>query len=200
MNVEKSELKMLITKEVGKRLSAQEEAAKQELYRNDGAIGALKQGIEKLENHKGYYKKKLMGEEMSPEEHTMVVTAIDQCKGILTNLSDAAFINKQIKQGEVLAFGKSENILSSMHEEERAKLETLYKAIEDGTITPDSDGSVRPSLQAARGKSVVADLNERRAKAAKEKAEKKEGAAKKATKAATKKTEASKKRGRPKKS
>lgn len=196
MNVEKSELKMILTKEIGQRIRDQEEAAIKDLSRNEGAMGSLKQACEKLEVHKDYYKRELMEEKMTPEEHKIAVTAIDQCKGILTNLHDAAFINKQIKQGELLAFGRASDLLSQMHETERSKLEDLYRAIEDGTIIPEEDGSIRSSLQTARSRSVVDDLNERRAQAQanKEKKDAKSPVNISGTKKAT-----AKKRGRPRK-
>jgi len=164
MNVEKSEIKMLVAKELGKKLSEMKEAAGKDLHRNEGAAGALKQGFEKLEVHKGFYKKELMEDQISPEEHAQIMTVIARCQGILTNLSDAAVISKFIKQGEVLAYSKSNSIISSIHESERSKLEELYRAIENGEVVLE-DGTVRPE-SVSQGNSVLDDLNQRRIDAA----------------------------------
>lgn len=162
MNIKVSEMRVSILKDFGRKFEDFRKGAETEVFRFDGAISALKEATQKLEGYKASYKEKLSSGNMEMETHRQIMLAVDQCKGILINLTDSAIAQKLIKNGELQAYSRSFKFLEDAHSEEVTKLEGVLKAIEVGEIRQDSidsSGGIRPNLSAAE------DIASRRAAA-----------------------------------
>lgn len=172
MNVQKSELKMALVKDIGKTLEDRETAHMAEVHRLEGATSALKQGAENLDSVKAFYQKEVEEEKFEEKDLEVVMKAIDRCRGILISLSDVAKAQKLVKQGEAQEAKKMSDLIEKLYHDERAKLAAVLKGIDDGTITSENvgravDGS--PTIRVVDGgrptNDTSADLAARRASA-----------------------------------
>jgi len=143
MSTLKSEIKMLTAQELGLSIDKQKEAAQAEIYRLEGAKGALLQGSNHLDSVMSWWKKELESEDsktkyQSEENAQMVVQAaikaVEQCKGSLISFSDKAEIEKFIKIGEVKAFDRILDLVEKMYESEKVKAAAIEKALDTGAL------------------------------------------------------------------
>lgn len=161
MNLSKSEMKMAVAQDIGKQFAEREDALSAEVRKLEGAQAGLKQASDKLESVKAFYQKEVNDGGFEEANLEMVMKAIDRCKGVLFNLAELAQAQKLVKQGEAQEAKKSMDLIEKIFTDEKLRVESVLKAIEDGEV-PDA-GEVRPVNSAA------ADLAARRAAARAEK-------------------------------
>lgn len=166
MNVNKSEVKMAVAQDIGRQFEAREDGLKSEVHRLEGAAGALKQGAEKLDGIKDFYRKEAEEERFEEVNLEIVMRVIDRCRGVLINLSDTATAQKLVKVGEAQEAKRALDTIEKVYQDERARLSAVLAAIEGGELTQSEAAEGRPQNDAA------ADLAARRAAARAEKASK----------------------------
>jgi len=171
MNLQKSEMRMVMAQEMGKTFEARETALNAEVHRFEGAIGALKQCYEKMDSVKAFYQREVDDTKFDEKDLELVFRVIDRCKGVAESLADTAGAQKLMRQGEALEAKRSLDLVEKMFQDEHAKMTNVLANIEDGTLT-DKDVSTNPdgslSLRTVGGKpmsSAAADLDARRAEA-----------------------------------
>lgn len=171
MNVSKSELKMQMAQDLGKKFEERETALMAEAHRLEGAQGALKQAAEKFESVKAFYQKEVDEGKFEEKDLEIVMRAIDRCRGVVLSLADVAQAQKLMKQGEAQESKRSLDLIEKMYQDERDRLAFVLKGIEDGTITKEEvgraiDGST--TLRVVDGRptnDAATDLASRRAAA-----------------------------------
>lgn len=184
MNVEKSELKMAMMQDLGKKFEARETMLTSEVYRFEGAITALKQAVEKIGALKGFYEKEVEEDKFEEKDLEVVARAVARCAGVVTSLIDLAQAQKLVKQGEAREAKSTLDVIEKAFNEEKARIANALKALEEGTIAEEevvrsADGA--PTLRVVDGRPVsdaAADLAARRAAARAEKEAKAESTAK----------------------
>lgn len=171
MNLQKSEMRMVMAQEMGKTFEARETVLNAEVHRFEGAIGALKQCYDKMDSVKAFYQRETDDAKFEEKDLEMVFRVIDRCKGVAESLADTAGAQKLMRQGEALEAKRSLDLVEKMFKDEHAKMTNVLASIEDGTLT-DKDVSTNPdgslSLRTVGGKpmgSAAADLDARRAEA-----------------------------------
>jgi len=180
MNVQKSEMKMMLAQDIGKQFEEREKGLWSEAHRLEGANGALKQGAEKLESLKVFYNKEVDEDRLEEKDLAGILRAIDRCQGVLINLAELAHAQKLVKQGEAQGAKTALDMIEKIYEDERTKIGNVLQAVEEGKITPEEvgravDGST--TLRVVDGRPAMndaaADIQARReeARLAREKSE-----------------------------
>jgi len=147
MGIEKAEVKRAAFQEVGKRFESRKDNAEIEVRRCEGAIGGLKEAAEKLDQHKGYWKKDFKDDKISDKELQLAIKVIDQCGGIVRNLQEAASARKLMHQGEVHGLQGAMDICEKLFETEGRKAMAILDAVEKGIVHSQADGDGTPHLE-----------------------------------------------------
>lgn len=150
MNPEKAQLKMLVVQGLGSDLDSIETGLKEEMKRMEGALVAYRTAIQKLEDHKAFYR----DEEYEIETLGTIKKTIDRCKGIVMNLADQTQVNLFRVQGKIAGLEAALDVLEKTYNEEKAKLESLD---EEGKTPADRKREERRAKRRARKKKVEAD-------------------------------------------
>lgn len=165
MNLDKSEFKMQLARNWGKKFEDFEENAKIIIYRLEGSAASLKKAAQALDESRSFYQKQVDDEIITMAECKLAMRVIDRCIGSLDNLAETDKINRLVKQGELLGYKKTLDFMEKEHTEEKKRVEGVLRAIESGE--PDL------RLVGKDTKSASDDIAKRRAEAKVEKEEQK---------------------------
>jgi len=177
MTLEKAELKQAFARSMGDQFDARVKLLEAEVYRLEGASGALFQAVDKLENLKTYWRKDAEEDKITHDVLTAAIKTIDQCEGALRNLAETAKVHKYIKQGEVGSMRYSVETCRKVITEEAAKAQALLASLEaaeaapEGAEVPEEGGSAATVMRLRRPSGAHPGQNlaqHRRAKEAKE--------------------------------
>lgn len=140
MNIQKSELKIALTKEFGKQFNEQKQAAVKEQHAMMGEIRAIKNAAKKIADLMVHVDKDLkegkineiIGEPMLVAKYAK--KQYQHAIGVLDNLATQAEVSAHRCAGLEIGFRQSCEFIEKMHAEEMKKLESLRKAIDEGKV------------------------------------------------------------------
>ena len=137
MSVEKFKLKCLVYQDIGKKFEILEEETKKDIYRLEGSTGALKTATEALFKHKNFYQTELNNQTITSSDYELFNKCLEHCIGILNNLNETTKIQKNIKQGEIIAYSKTLDICENLFKTEETKANILENSIKNGLTIDD---------------------------------------------------------------
>jgi len=149
MNLDKSEIKIALAQDWGKRIEQMQDEAKAESLRLEGAKGALKQAVKSFDSVRQFYQEQIDAETLSADTAKEIMQAINRCSGVCVSLQDYSEAGKNAKLAQSAAFDLVIGMFEKDFNAERVKLQSIATSIESGEIQPDSGGNVRPINPAA---------------------------------------------------
>lgn len=140
MNIQKSEVKIALTKEFGKQLDEKKKAAVKEQHAMAGELRALKVAAKKVSDLMTHVDKDLkegkinefLGEPMLVAKYAK--RQYQHAVGVIDNLATQAEISAHRCAGLEIGFRQSCEFIEKMHNDELRKLESLQKAIDEGKV------------------------------------------------------------------
>jgi hypothetical protein len=140
MNIQKSEVKIALTKEFGNQFEERKQAAVKEQHAMAGEIRALKNVARKVADLMSHVDKDLKEgkiNEITGEPMLVAKYAKKQYQhaiGVIDNLATQAEISAHRCAGLEIGFRQSYEFIEKMHAEEMQKLESLRRAINEGKV------------------------------------------------------------------
>ena len=140
MNIQKSEVKIALTKEFGKKLDEKKQAAVKEQHAMAGEIRALRTVATKVADLMTHVDRDLkegkineiLGEPMLVAKYAK--KQYQHAIGVIDNLATQAEISAHRCAGLEIGFRQSCEFIEKMHAEELNKLESLRMAIDEGKV------------------------------------------------------------------
>lgn len=144
MSIEKSELKILISNNIGSLLEDQRDTAQASIHSLDGARIALSSSLQNIDQLKQHINKDLeegtIGELTSNDEVSDYVKRyIDRCIGAIRNQLQGIEVAKLKTVGSLEAYQKSMKIIEKEIEDEKAKMKAV-ELFESGDSDSKPDG------------------------------------------------------------
>lgn len=130
MSLLKSEAKLTAVNELGNRLDDVLESATKDLYREEGAVSALRNAAVSLENLVKVVHKDLDEKETDLEVSKMIKSYLERARNNIVNLANVAENNKQAQAGKISAFQQAVSIAKKYRDEEINRQQILRRALE----------------------------------------------------------------------
>lgn len=130
MSLLKSEAKISAVNELGSRLDDALESATKDLYREEGAVAALRNAAVSIENLVKVVHKDLDEKETDLEVSKMIKSYLERARNGIVTLANVAENNKQSQAGKLVAFQQAVSIAKKYRDEEVNRQNILRKAIE----------------------------------------------------------------------
>lgn len=130
MSLLKSEAKVSAVNELGSRLDDALENATKDLYKEEGAVGALRNAAVSIENLIKVVHKDLDEKETDLEVSKMIKSYLERARNGIVSLANVAENNKQAQAGKLLAFQQAVAIAKKYRDEEINRQHLLKRAIE----------------------------------------------------------------------
>lgn len=130
MSLLKSEAKVSAVNELGSRLDDALENATKDLYKEEGAVGALRNAAVSIENLIKVAHKDLDEKETDLEVSKMIKSYLERARNGIVSLANVAENNKQAQAGKLLAFQQAVAIAKKYRDEEINRQHLLKRAIE----------------------------------------------------------------------
>jgi hypothetical protein len=133
----KHEVKVLTYHEMGVKLDDQLEAAKLEYSSLDGSKKAFAFGKSKVEELTAHIDKDTRDGTLDVEQSTLAKRWVLRAVAVLQNLGVQSEVQSYQAQGKIIALEKSVGIVKTLHDNEKALLDSvvaLEKAVADGTV------------------------------------------------------------------
>jgi hypothetical protein len=140
MNIQKSEVKIALTKEFGKRLDEKKQAAVKEQHAMAGEVRALKNAAKKIADLMTHVDKDLKDGKLNEILGEPLLVAkyakrqYQHAIGVIDNLATQAEVAAHRCAGLEIGFRQSCEFIEKMHAEEMQKLESLRQAIDEGKV------------------------------------------------------------------
>ena len=168
MNLDKSEFKIDLARNWGRRFEEMETGTKTLVLRLEGNIDGLQKAAVALNESRNYYQQQVDDGQLTFEECKLAMKVIDRCIGSLDNLAEGAKVTRFMRQGELSGFKKVLDFLEKTHKEEVGRVKAVAAMVESGEVDPRGglrvvDGEARKVVSAAD------DIAQRRAEAKAEK-------------------------------
>jgi len=130
MSLLKSEAKLTAVNELGNRLDDALESATKDLYREEGAVSALRNAAVSLENLVKVVHRDLDEKETDLEVSKMIKSYLERARNNIVNLANVAENNKQAQAGKISAFQQAVSIAKKYRDEEINRQQLLRRALE----------------------------------------------------------------------
>jgi hypothetical protein len=141
MSLLKSEAKVSAVNELGSRLDDALENATKDLYKEEGAVGALRNAAVSIENLIKVAHKDLDEKETDLEVSKMIKSYLERARNGIVSLANVAENNKQAQAGKLVAFQQAVSIAKKYRDEEINRQHLLKRAIER-SIEENSDKEI----------------------------------------------------------
>jgi hypothetical protein len=148
MSLLKSEAKLSAVNEIGNRLDDALENATKDLYREEGAVSALRNAAVSVENFIKVVHKDLDEKETDLETSKKIKSYLERVRNNIVGLANVAENNKQAQAGKLGAFQHAVSIAKKYRDEEINRQQILRRAlersIEEENQEKESNGSEAP--------------------------------------------------------
>jgi hypothetical protein len=130
MSLLKSEAKLSAVNEIGNRLDDALENATKDLYREEGAVSALRNAAVSVENFIKVVHKDLDEKEEDLETSKKIKSYLERVRNNIVGLANVAENNKQSQAGKLGAFQHAVSIAKKYRDEEINRQQILRRALE----------------------------------------------------------------------
>lgn len=130
MSLLKSEAKLSAVNEIGNRLDDALESATKDLYREEGAVSALRNAAVSVENFIKVVHKDLDEKETDLETSKKIKSYLERVRNNIVGLANVAENNKQAQAGKLGAFQHAVSIAKKYRDEEINRQQILRRALE----------------------------------------------------------------------
>jgi len=130
MSLLKSEAQLAAVNELGNRLDDALDSATKDLYKEEGAVSALKNACGSLDNLLKVISKDLDEKQVDLETQVLVKKYFDRARSIINALAATAENSRQSQVGKIAAFQHSVTIARKYKDEELKKYSVMRSAIE----------------------------------------------------------------------
>ena len=130
MSLLKSEAKLSAVNEIGNRLDDALENATKDLYREEGAVSALRNAAVSVENFIKVVHKDLDEKETDLETTKKIKSYLERVRNNIVGLANVAENNKQAQAGKLGAFQHAVSIAKKYRDEEINRHQILRRALE----------------------------------------------------------------------
>lgn len=130
MSLLKSEAKLSAVNELGNRLDDALDAATKDLYREEGAVSALRNAAVSVENFIKVVHKELDEKETDLELSKKIKSYLERARNNIVNLANISENNKQMQAGKLSAYQQAVTIAKKYRDEEINRQQIMRKALE----------------------------------------------------------------------
>jgi hypothetical protein len=154
MSLLKSEAKLTAVNELGNRLDDALESATKDLYREEGAVNALRNAAVSIENLVKVVSKDLDEKETDLEVSKTIKSYLERARNNIVNLANIAENSKQAQAGKINAFQQAVSIAKKYRDEEINRQQLLKRALERNLAEENQSSGETAQAEESQGRAV----------------------------------------------